>query len=136
MTNHEQRIALARACGLTHIRKSSKWQMWDTPPAIRMIADFSGETVEVPDYLNDLNAVHEAEKMLEVIDGRERYPEILAQVVSKQEGFRSNGIPLPEWHRVTATAAQRTKALLLTLGIWRQEAAALTPPPDNASPAR
>ena len=109
MTNHEQRIALAKACGITRIRRSKAWEIWDDPPAVRWVGLWGNEVIELPDYLNDLNAVHEAEKMLEVIDGRERYPEILARVVSKQEGFRSNGIPLPEWHRVTATAASEPR---------------------------
>lgn len=82
--------------------------------------------MEVPDFYHDLKAVHLAEEKLDACNQREMFPEILAQVVSKYEGFRSNGLPLPEWHRVHSTSAQRAnaptrqraKALLRTIGKW------------------
>ena len=82
------------------------------------IADASG--LSWVDYCNDLNAMHEVESTLDVILGRLKFPEILAQVASRHEGFRSNGLPLPEWHRTHATARQRAEAFLRTIGKWKE----------------
>jgi hypothetical protein len=84
----------------------------------RRIATACGCFEKAPNYHGDLNAMHEAEQTLEPLINRLKFPEVLAQVVSKQEGFRANGIPLPEWHRVHATAAQRAEAFLKTIGQW------------------
>ena len=126
MTNHEQRIALAKACGITGIRRSKAWEIWDDLPAVRWVGLWGGAVIELPDYLNDLNAVHEAEAGL-LGDCEIKWGDYQRALWADIE---------PHRHALHATAAQRTKALLIALGIWRQEAAALTPPPDSASPAR
>jgi hypothetical protein len=78
-----------------------------------------GETFEprrkepVPDYLHDLNAIHEAEKLLS-----EQYDTYRAHLTE---------ICLRDWaegrhytqHGESATAAQRVHAFLLTLGMWK-----------------
>lgn len=69
-----------------------------------------------PNFTSDLNDAHEMEKSLEPLIQREKYPEILAQVVAEHEGFRSNGLPLPSFHLVTATAHQRCLAFYRTMG--------------------
>ncbi len=56
------------------------------------------------DYLRDLNAMHEVEKVLNGIQFR-RYCEILLTLCS-------------DGYVVIATAAQRAKALLITFGLW------------------
>jgi hypothetical protein len=60
MTPEAQRIAIAEACG------------WRTKRSVTFdpsgtILPFSGPPA-YPDYLNDLNAMHEAEKMLKTVD--------------------------------------------------------------------
>jgi hypothetical protein len=67
----------------------------------------------LPDYLNDLNAMHEAEKVL-----------IEKQWVQYEEEIRTvvlGGIRLvSQWTKadIHATAAQKSKAFLQTLGLW------------------
>jgi nanoRNase/pAp phosphatase (c-di-AMP/oligoRNAs hydrolase) len=62
----------------------------------------------LPDYLNDLNAMHEAEKVLT----REQLDTYLYEL---HELIGHNHI---ERYAVTATAAQRAEAFLKTLNLW------------------
>lgn len=57
----------------------------------------------LPDYLNDLNAIHEAEKLI-MDESSIIYVEYLGQISCP-------------WH---ATAAQRAEALLKTIGKWEE----------------
>ncbi len=59
----------------------------------------------IPDYLGDLNAMHEAEKAL---TGEQSW-----QYVQLLSGYSNEG-----W---CATAAQRAEAFLRTLGLWVEE---------------
>jgi hypothetical protein len=61
-----------------------------------------------PDYLNDLNAMHEAEK---VLNGHEQndYCFTIMDIQKSGGGFR----------RLHATAAQRAEAFLRTLNLWK-----------------
>jgi hypothetical protein len=98
MTPEQQRIAIAEACGWTEI---SDWGAGGingkhpTEPWVEVI----------PDYLNDLNAMHEAEGTL-----------------NKESGYHETGgyglylVALD--HDVSATAAQRAEAFLRTIGKW------------------
>lgn len=52
MNPEAQRIAIAKACGWTHIVFDRGWKSTD-------LGDFQAK---IPDYLNDLNTMHEAEK--------------------------------------------------------------------------
>lgn len=107
MSPELQRIRIAEACGWeTNKRKwlakppSNSWQYLDT----------------IPDYLNDLNAMHDAEKLLSSLppinicgvcmtDPREVYEAYLC-------GINSNAIH--------ATAAQRAEAFLRALNLWEE----------------
>ncbi len=97
MTPDKQRAAIAEACGIvTH----DQWgPLYKTPQGLVRVC---------PDYLNDLNAMHEAEKVLiwrtdlAVLD----YDEELRMVT---DGWRWN-----------ATAAQRASAFLRTIGKWEE----------------
>ena len=71
----------------------------------------------IPDYLNDLNAMHEAEKMLWGMDWSNRYAfnDNLANTLKGRTVNRN------EWDAETlldATAAQRAEAFLRTLDLW------------------
>jgi hypothetical protein len=92
MTPEQQRIAIAEACGWT-----------DT----QIIDGKYGQT-DVPDYLHDLNAMHDAEK---VLFGRNdwsscKYDEYLDVATSSWK-----------WN---ATASQRAEAFLRTIGKWEE----------------
>ena len=62
-----------------------------------------------PDYLNDLNAMHEAEKTLDDSSlGLVSYHNILASICKTHRDC------------VRATAAQRAEAFLRTLSLWTE----------------
>jgi hypothetical protein len=60
MTPEQKRIAIAEALGYTHVRII---KAIEGPPDIG-IGHHPTKPHSVPDYLNDLNAMHEAEKVL------------------------------------------------------------------------
>lgn len=93
MTPEQQRIAIAEACKLHP-------------------GDRSG--VGLPDYLNDLNAMHEAEKVLSEKRIRS-YAFILAQVLETSPTVDLDD----QFLNIHATAAQRAEALLRTIGKWK-----------------
>jgi hypothetical protein len=77
--------------------------------------------LDLPDYLNDLNAMHEAEKVLRqnqfhFVD----YYGTLFRVVSRSETYEGN-IGYFGFELVTATASQRAEAFLRTIGKWRDD---------------
>jgi len=99
MTKEQINIAIAEACGWkyvgneTHAPDGSFW--WSKEP-------------EFPDYCNDLNAMHEAEKIL----SDESHADYACELVKT---IRRNG----EWFEsVSATAAQRAEAFLKTIKKW------------------
>jgi hypothetical protein len=92
MTPEAQRIAIAVACGWT-----------DT----QIIDGKYGQT-DVPDYLNDLNAMHDAEKMLKG-GMRSKYDAELTLISSRDYNFI--------WE---STASQRAEAFLRTIGKWEE----------------
>jgi hypothetical protein len=57
MNPNKQRIAIAEACRWTRQSDDSMW--FDDPTN-----SFQVHEQDIPDYLNDLNAMHEAEKVL------------------------------------------------------------------------
>lgn len=101
MKPEQQRIKIAEACGW---RKASPQQRyWN-------LADLLSEKVFIddifiPDYLNDLNAMHEAEKIL-TKQQWEDYGDYLERMIDPVKGW------------LHATAAQRAEAFLKTLGLW------------------
>jgi len=96
MTPEQQRIAIAEACGLKH------------PPA-----GIQGACWVYPDYLNDLNAMHEAEKVLKV-EQHFTFQVDLARVI--------NTITYPlNFALLHSTAAQRAEAFLRTLNLWTHD---------------
>ena len=113
MTPEEQRVAIAEACGWTATVDDD--QFWRATRADgSMTSDLwcsmsSVWNVGIPDYLNDLNAMHEAEKVF-TIEQQRHYAEEL--------GRSYDGSFL----HVTASADQRAKALLKALDLWKEEA--------------
>lgn len=72
------------------------------------------QTECVPDYLNDLNAMHEAENVL----GEKRirsYAFILAQVLDTSPTVDLDD----QFLNIHASAAQRAEAFLKTLNLWK-----------------
>jgi hypothetical protein len=116
MTPEAQRIAIAEACG---------WKFEQgTPPTYGGMnlprgwrSPKSGAVrVAHPDYLNDLNAMHEAEK---VLGDRESswFAMRLWEIVG---GDENSDVPYWEMFKLShATAAQHAEAFLRTIGKWK-----------------
>jgi hypothetical protein len=95
MKPEQQRIAIAEACGWT----CNQFGLWGI--------DFAdGVSGSPPDYLNDLNAMHEAMKTLSLKMG-----------IEFCNHLNDMGI-LGDWDMLTATAAQRAEAFLKTIEKW------------------
>ncbi len=112
MTPESQRIAIAEACGF-------KGPFHRNMDRIKIgFKGFQGTMVcDLPDYLNDLNAMHEAEKVLRNKSGDHqlfRFISCLENVVVDQATDYGWGFALCH-----ATAAQRAEAFLRTLGLWK-----------------
>jgi len=110
MTEEQQRIAIAEACGW-HCNQFGLWGI-----------DFAdGVSGSPPDYLNDLNAMHEAENSVIFADSS----------LAEEYGMRLGKTYHPRWFiDVTgsqlaamchATAAQRAEAFLRTIGKWEDK---------------
>jgi hypothetical protein len=99
MTPESQRIAIAEACGWVNIPRPDSGN-----PCWYKKGEFVATKPEhLPDYLNDLNAMHEAENVLSV--GQHlSYDQQLTSICGTME-YR-------------ATAAQRAEAFLRTIGKW------------------
>lgn len=67
-----------------------------------------------PDYLNDLNAMHEAEKRLVKEDAPEMLGNYHAHLIQVMDCKTCS------WRRIHATAAQRAEAFLRTLDLWTE----------------
>jgi hypothetical protein len=90
VTPEAQRIAIAEACG------------WKTE-----YRDAVSSVTALPDYLNDLNAMHDAEKVLT----SEQVTSYVYSLESMNERWSTPAF---------ATAAQRAEAFLRTIGKWEE----------------
>ena len=99
MNPEKQRIAIAEAC-LNHSLEVYRTSEGDINISPR------------PDYCNDLNAMHEAERVLTGTQ-KEDFLEWL--------GIEWSYNVLSSWEVAHATAAQRAEAFLKTIGKWKEE---------------
>jgi hypothetical protein len=104
MSDVQINIAIAEACGMRGV-----WEKKITSCGCDGQWDyFNPQGNRLPDYCNDLNAMHEAEKIL----SDESHADYACELVKT---IRRNG----EWFEsVSATAAQRAEAFLKTIGRW------------------
>ena len=101
MKPEQQRIAIAEACGIKDPWRGCYWAQG------------------VGDYLNDLNAMHEAKKVLWEMDwgNREIFNDHLANIIKGRKVNRN------DWDRETlldATAEQEAEAFLRTINKWEE----------------
>ena len=114
MNSLQQRIAIAEACGWTRIH--NPMPSIDNPHGIFPQGNKS-VYVPIPNYLNDLNAMHEAEKVLE--DTQLLIYRIkLSNIVYKYDLFKPYIKARGSGAVIHATAAQRAEAFLRTIGKW------------------
>ena len=104
MTPEAQRIAIAEACGWTDIFHNSFPRGW-----LGRKPNEDRDSYLIPDYPVDLNAMHEAEKVLSVRE-KQNYISTLRNICVVAGCW-------PE----TATADQRAEAFLRTLGKWEDK---------------
>jgi len=97
-----QRIAIAEACGWERCSGGGSCGVWKTPTGIN--PQNTNEFKILPDYLNDLNAMHDAENTLDKNQEAMYYDRLCA--ISGVMAYR-------------ATAAQRAEAFLKTLNLWK-----------------
>jgi len=124
MKPEAQQIAIAKACGWTEILRPCDDAYHYLPTdtlgfvmgrvcGIRPRGIHIENAAPLPNYLNDLNAMHEAEKVLirpnlYAKGGWGMYLGYLSKVTDEQ-------------HPIDATAAQRAEAFLRTIGKWEGE---------------
>jgi len=120
MNEHQQKIAIAIACGWKFENYGPKtspklyWRVF-SPDGRLTQRDFTGDdfrAVYVPNYTRSLDAMHDAEKHLDrhclLVD----YLQSLSRVLIAAD-LDSNW----SFH---ATAAQRAEAFLRTLNLWKE----------------
>jgi hypothetical protein len=107
MKAEQQRIAIAEACGW----KCSE----DSHELGQLIAQF------IPDYLNDLNAMHQAMAHLEPEQVNQFAAELSGIVLENREKYWWDLTSNEVGHVANATAAQRAEAFLRTIGKWEEE---------------
>ena len=114
MNPDKQRLAIAKACGWTYEEKviayirPEPFKHWTTPDG-----EYLG-LYDIPDYLNDLNAMHEAEEVLYSRGTQDnwrevdRYRQFLSEAVGEQDIFN-------------ADASTRAKCFLKILNLWTDD---------------
>ena len=116
MTPEKQRIAIAEACGLTNVA-----------PMIVKNVKHEGDDITVgiwsddgwvPQYLNDLNAMHEAVSIFDY-DQADQFEDHLCDICKRSNDEKENPAPW-RFAVVNATASQRAEAFLRTIGKWEE----------------
>jgi hypothetical protein len=107
MNTKKQRIAIAEYCGWKwHGRIKGGIKVWDNG------VDYVFYDSDLPDYLNDLNAMQEAERFL-IEKDRSFKARYRTKLVFSSDYSVDNRQPY--W---MATAAQRAEAFLRTIDKW------------------
>jgi hypothetical protein len=131
MNIDKQQIAIAEYCGWKEIGKSGVYQNTDKgingcmpygevhKKRIKMKLPGANSFL-VPDYLNDLNAIHEALQYLK--DNYTSQDFQKARFINHLENIVSSEVPNSGWSfaLTTATAAQKAEAFLKTIGKWEE----------------
>lgn len=102
MTPEAQRIAIAEACGWADGDGKSNWPHYGYGPNSK---PYPESPEKIPDYLNDLNAMHEAEEAL-THDQLLRYHGFLLNICGER------------CHPLMASAPHRAEAFLKTINKW------------------
>jgi hypothetical protein len=110
MTDDQINIAIAEACGWIECEYVDSLTLCKGKHENAFPQYPTGHS-QLPDYCNDLNAIHEAERTLNLsLAGG--YARILTSIAWQSEQ--------PVFAPMTATARQRAEALLRTIGKWEE----------------
>jgi hypothetical protein len=114
MTKEQINIAIAQACGFYQeepwLDGRECWGHKNHPPHVGF--------EQIPDYCNDLNAMHEAEATLD-FEQAELFEDELCDVTFKNNDGLENPLPC-RFSVCHATAKQRAEAFLRTLNLWEE----------------
>lgn len=129
MKAEQQRIKIAEACGWKRLWQNQGgailfktkpqghcWEVWFDPSGRTL--NGQGDNVFPPDYLNDLDAIHDVEIYLSKqtnSDGGSRMPWYRHNLYNVCLDAKS-----PFCNPEHATAVQRAEALLKTLNLWEE----------------
>jgi len=109
MNKSSQRIAIAELCGWTpHKMENSQIRYWRPAQG----EQWSHQIHQLPDYCNDLNAMHDAEDALGDGYKRVHYLDTLCWVC-RRDGMNVRWLEAP-----FANAAQKAEAFLYVFGLW------------------
>jgi len=111
MEPEQQRIAIAEACGWKRISIPLCGKRWASPESQKSPFYYAAlpDCSPLPDYPNDLNAMHEAEKGLRTPTGN---------VSDSMAADRMHTYAELLGYAIDATAPQRAEAFLRTIGKW------------------
>jgi hypothetical protein len=117
MTDTEIRIAIAEACGWKRRSDLDYTTSNYGDTVLHHVWEKDGRTcneVTMSDYLNDLNAMHEAEKMLSANNGSKFVGEVWGAIC------RYGTNKQLEIGTIHSSARQRAEAFLRTIGKWKE----------------
>jgi len=120
MTPEAQQLAIAEACGWREAFPKHSDPHAETKRGGILLPYYwvneitHARAEKLPDYLNDLNAIHEAEKLVDAIKYYEQL--YICDKTGSFIGYKHL------WH---ATAAQRAEAFLRFLGKWQENEQAI-----------
>ena len=109
MTDEQINIAIAKACGWIIIKAGDG-------SLIGKLKNEQGPMDGLPDYCNDLNAMHEAEATLD-FEQAELFEDELCDVTFKNNDGLENPLPC-RFSVCHATSRQRAEAFLKTIEKW------------------
>jgi len=113
MSDQEINIAIAEACGWAEIDGLSAKGLMGKPPGKLCSFDY------LPDYCNDLNAMHEAViKTFQDASMQLDYSRMLIFVIKKSSPICKRFFS--DFDLANATARQRAEAFLRMIGKWKE----------------
>jgi hypothetical protein len=115
MTNKKINIAIAEHCGWRIAERVSPEVKEDATACWIRPNGNEWQEENLPDYCNDLNAMHEAEKALNE-NKKNTFAFMLAQVLDTSPKVDLSD----QFLNIHATARQRAEAFLKTIGKWEE----------------
>lgn len=116
--------AIAEHCGWQFLperdtRLGPQPELWESPDGDRYFESPLKDWPPYPNYHEDLNAMHEAEKTL-TDKGWRLYVIKLARVIAKQPNINVR-VQVPTNVLIGAKAEERAEAFLRTIGKWKDQ---------------
>ena len=117
MNLEKQRITIAEACGWKNVRRSKRWEFSDVSPYTDWCGNHpSGVDMLLPDYSDDLDAIHEAMEF--IVHGPDIHEFRSNEFMLNDEiEYVASKLQVPIWR---LNASDYCKALLKCLGKWEE----------------